>query len=62
MLERKSDWFLDKAVDILKKDLKIAPIITPIEFKGVAIDMPKKDNKLHYDSSYEILCNNIYMV
>ena len=60
MLERKYEWFLDKAVDLLKKDLKIAPIITPIEFKGVTIDMPKKENKLHHGSSYEILCNNIY--
>lgn len=60
MPERRYEEFLDRIIDILKKDLKVEPVITPTEFKGIAIDMPRKGEERYHGSSYEILCNRTY--
>ncbi len=59
MIGRRYEEFLDSVVDILRKDLEEELIATPVEFRGVTIDMPKK-GKLQHGSSYRILCNTIY--
>ena len=54
--------FFDKIKDIFKKGIeekgiKEEPKITPIEFNGFNIDLPKKQKDMYHGSSYEILCN-----
>lgn len=60
---RRFEEFFDRIKDIFKKsveerglkgELKISP---SAEFKGYAIDMPKKQKDMYHGSSYEILCN-----
>jgi len=60
---RRFEEFFDEIKDIFKKsieekglkgELKISP---STEFKGFAIDMPKKQKDMYHGSSYEILCN-----
>ncbi len=60
MPERRYEEFLDRIIDILKKDLKEEPVITPVEYKGASIDMPRKEEKRYHGSSYEIICNRTY--
>lgn len=60
---RRFEEFFDRIKDIFKKGveergIKEELIITPSsEFKGYAIDLPKKQKDMYHGSSYEILCN-----
>jgi hypothetical protein len=56
------DEFFDKIKDMFKegietKGIKEEPKITPMEFKGFHIDLPRKQKDMYHGSSYEILCN-----
>ncbi len=66
---KRFEEFFDKIIDIFKegiieqqklsevKGIKKEPEITPMEFKGFHIDLPRKQKDMHHGSSYEILCN-----
>src|SRR3989304_6495148 len=54
--------FFDRIKDIFKKSieekgLEEEPKITPVEFNGFHIDLPRKQKDMYHGSSYEILCN-----
>lgn len=59
----RSEEFFDRIIDTFKKGIeekgsKENPgITTASEFKGIIIDMPKREKGLYHGSSYEILCN-----
>ena len=66
---KRFEEFFDKIKDIFKegiieqqkqtkeKGLKEELKITPMEFKGFHIDLPRKQKDMYHGSSYEILCN-----
>ena len=59
---KRFEEFFDKIKDIFKegieeKGIKEEPKITPIEFNGFNIDLPRKQKDMYHGSSYEILCN-----
>ena len=62
MSERYEEFF-DRIIDIFKKGLeekgiKETPLITKTtEFKGISVDMPRREKELYHGSTYEILCN-----
>ncbi len=67
--DKRFEEFFDKIKDIFKKgiierqkpseekDIKEEPKITPVEFNGFHIDLPRKQKDMYHGSSYEILCN-----
>lgn len=66
---KRFEEFFDKIKDIFKegiieqqklseeKGIKEEPKITPVEFNGFHIDLPRKKKEMYHGSSYEILCN-----
>lgn len=68
---KRFEEFFDKIKDIFKegiieqqklsgeKGIKEEPKITPMEFKGFHIDLPRKQKDMYHGSSYEILCNRL---
>ncbi len=59
---KRFEEFFDKITDIFKKGIEEKglieePKITPMEFKGFHIDLPRKRKDMYHGSSYEILCN-----
>ncbi len=66
---KRFEEFFDKIKDIFKegiierqklskeKGLTEEPKITPMEFNGFHIDLPRKKKDMYHGSSYEILCN-----
>lgn len=59
---KRFEEFFDKIKEIFKKSieekgLKEEPKITPVEFNGFHIDLPRKQKDMYHGSSYEILCN-----
>lgn len=66
---KRFEEFFDKIKDIFKegiieqqklskeKGLKEELKITPMEFTGFHIDLPRKQKDMYHGSSYEILCN-----
>lgn len=62
MSERFEEFF-DKVIDIFKEGLeerhiKENPLVTETpEFKGIIVNMPRKEKDIYHGSTYSILCN-----
>lgn len=59
---KRFEEFFDKIKDIFRKGIEEKgiieePKITPVEFNGIHIDLPRKKKDMYHGSSYEILCN-----